>query len=51
MTKEIKVDCTVYYTVEADSNDEAVKQVKQLVAEELNGNISDWAKYEVVGNV
>lgn len=50
MSTEIKVISTVYYTVETNSPEQAVKEVKQLVAEELNGNVSDWSKYEVIRN-
>jgi hypothetical protein len=50
MTTEIRVICTLYYNVETNSHTEAVKEVKQLVAEELNGNVSEWSRYEVVTN-
>ena len=49
--KEIKVTITVYYQTDANSNEEAIEQAKNLVAEELNGKVSDWATYEVVEEV
>ena len=51
MSAEVKVNLTLYYKVDADSNHEAIEQVKELVAEELNGQASDWAEYEVVNSV
>ncbi len=49
MTTEIKVGITLYYsTEEGISEAEAIENVKQLVAEELNGKVSEWAEYEVV---
>jgi len=50
MGAEVKVNLTVYYSVDANSDDDAINQVKQLVAEELNGKASDLAKYEVVSH-
>ena len=50
MGTEIRVVSTLYYNVETNSHTEAVKEVKQLVAEELNGNVSEWSRYEVVTN-
>lgn len=46
--REVQVSCTVYYSVESNSDTDAINQVKQLVAEELNGNASEWSKYKVV---
>jgi hypothetical protein len=48
MEYEFKVSYTCYYTVEADGEELAQEQVKQLVAEEFNGKMSDEAKYEVI---
>lgn len=50
MGTEIRVVSTLYYNVETNSHTKAVKEVKQLVAEELNGNVSEWSRYEVVTN-
>ena len=48
MEYEFKVSYTVYYTTEADSEEQALEQVKQLVAEDFNGTMSSEAKYEVI---
>ena len=50
MSTEIRVVSTLYYNVETNSHTKAIKEVKQLVAEELNGNVSQWSRYEVVTN-
>lgn len=48
MEYEIKVSYTVYYTTEADGEELAIENVKNLVAEEFNGKMSAEARYEVI---
>lgn len=45
---EVKMEYTMYVSLEADSDEKAIEQAKQTAEEQHGNRISEFAKFEIV---
>ena len=46
---EVKMEYTMYVSLEADSKEKAIEQAKQTAEEQHGNRISEFAKFAIVG--
>ena len=46
---EVKMEYTMYISLEADSDERAIEQAKQTAEEQHGNRISEFAKFAIVG--
>ena len=46
---EVKMEYTMYISLEADSDEKAIEQAKQTAEEQHGNRISEFGKFSIVG--
>jgi len=46
---EVKMEYTMYVSLEADNEEDAIEQAKQTAEEQHGNRISEFAKFSIVG--